>query len=300
MRRFTTWIIDGLPFEPRSRRAIDETLLDWAHEEDRAASRSARWRVALAGAIAIVRTVGGSTFREAGQVPVSWLAGRFALFAGLPAAALSLPFISALGELNAVQTAALLAVVVCEFLPMVAPLGLLLCLMWRADRPALPVAGTALLVSAAMFVLTGVLLPFASREWWDGYISGFPASFRSLAPVSDPLAVDLVGALFAPTPHPGALIALLELAGASVQAGCVVVLAEALFRRIKLRRLRWIAAVPITFLLGGGIVTAMTYAVAPGPVGRALAAWTVAMAILTVAAAIQRSTELAGRPRVSG
>jgi len=39
MRRIIAWCVAGLPFEPRSRRAIDETLADWAHEEQESPTR---------------------------------------------------------------------------------------------------------------------------------------------------------------------------------------------------------------------------------------------------------------------
>src|SRR5262245_66273402 len=91
MRRLVTWLLDGLPFDPRSRRALDETLLDWGHEED--AEHSKRWLVGISGALAVLRALVVSTCRETVSLPFAWLVKRTALFGVLPAMLLTLPFL---------------------------------------------------------------------------------------------------------------------------------------------------------------------------------------------------------------
>jgi hypothetical protein len=81
MRRLVTRFLDGLPCDPRSRRALDETLLDWAHEVHAEGSPVRQALIALRNLFAVVRAVVESTARGLIHVPYGWLAGRAMLFA---------------------------------------------------------------------------------------------------------------------------------------------------------------------------------------------------------------------------
>src|SRR5262245_34132900 len=55
MKRLLAWGLAGLPFDARSRRALEETLADWRHEEARAATRVQSALAGLRGALSVVR-----------------------------------------------------------------------------------------------------------------------------------------------------------------------------------------------------------------------------------------------------
>src|SRR5262245_29897640 len=84
MRRLIAWLIDGLPFDPRSRRALDETFLGWAHEE-KSASGVATGLVQISGVASIIRAMVRLAGREMTRVPLPWLFRRAALHVILPA-----------------------------------------------------------------------------------------------------------------------------------------------------------------------------------------------------------------------
>ena len=85
MRRLVAALLDCLPFDPRSRRAVDETLFDWAHEEASAASASRRLATLVRALAAVAPALLVASLSEARRVPAGWLAGRLALFLGVPA-----------------------------------------------------------------------------------------------------------------------------------------------------------------------------------------------------------------------
>src|SRR5262245_44287600 len=87
MRQLLERLLTGLPFDGRGRRAIDETLLDWAHEEALASSAWQRaWTTtrALAG---LTRSVAAALTLDVAHIPYGWLLGRLLLI-GLPVCAL--------------------------------------------------------------------------------------------------------------------------------------------------------------------------------------------------------------------
>src|SRR5262245_29641158 len=69
MRCAIAWLIDGLPFDPRSRRALDETMLDWAHEQRNAPTLGRRVLVQLRAAVAIARAVASAVVGDIVRTP---------------------------------------------------------------------------------------------------------------------------------------------------------------------------------------------------------------------------------------
>ena len=65
MRRAIAWVLAGLPFDARSRRAIDETLLDWDREATEAQTLSAATGAEVRGVLSIARVTSRSVLREA-------------------------------------------------------------------------------------------------------------------------------------------------------------------------------------------------------------------------------------------
>jgi hypothetical protein len=288
MRRLVAWLFGGLPFDPRSRRAIDETLLDWAKEETEAGP-GRRWLVGLSGLLAIGRAAVVAASRETTSVPLWWLLKRSALFVVLPATVLSLPMVlPLLGTESAWRIPGVLAITAPEWLPTVAPLGLLLCLMWRPRHVHVQPIGTAIVVGAAMLVFLGWILPHTNEFLVAVYA-------RPLADVLGPLSLRYVDEatlidLLRSTHHPVAVSVLLRITGFAALAATSVVLAESLYRRIALRKLDWIAAVPLAYMVTSGIVSGMVQTVLPGGIGATGTAWVQATLVLLVAGAIQRRT----------
>ena len=288
MRRLVAWIIDGLPFDPRSRRALDETLLDWAHEEAEAGP-GRRWLVGVSGLPAVGRAAIVAASRETTSVPLWWLLKRAALFVVLPATLLSLPMVLLLlGTDSAWRIPGVLVLLMPEWLPTVAPLGLLLCLMWRPRHVQVQPVGTAIIVCAATLLFLGWILPHTNAFLVAVY--GRPMADvlgpLSLRYVDEATLIDLLRSIN----HPGAVSALLRISGLAALAATSVVLAESLHRRIALRKLDWIAAVPMAYMLLSGIVSAMVQGVLPGFFAIAGTAWVQATLVLLLAGAIQRRT----------
>ena len=67
MRRVVTWFVDALPFDMRSRRAIAETLADWAHEAREQHGVLQRIGVDILSAISVARVASLALVREAGD-----------------------------------------------------------------------------------------------------------------------------------------------------------------------------------------------------------------------------------------
>jgi len=143
MRRIIAWCVPGLPFESRSRRAIDETLADWAHEEQEAPTWGRRTLAGVQGILSIVRVVSISVIRE--NVDSGWcrgLARRWAFVAAvvmLLALATAAPMIDALGA----RTLTLAVLGVPLVLLAVLPPAIFLMFAWRPVSRAVPTAGTA-------------------------------------------------------------------------------------------------------------------------------------------------------------
>jgi hypothetical protein len=73
MKRFITRFLDGLPFDARSRRAIDETLEDWSYEQAEVHTGTGRLLAAVRGVLAVFRVASLSVLRE--LVDFGWCRG---------------------------------------------------------------------------------------------------------------------------------------------------------------------------------------------------------------------------------
>jgi hypothetical protein len=162
MRRVIAWCVAGLPFEARSRCAIDETLADWAHEAQEAPTRGRRTRTNVQGILSIARVVSIAVVREA--VDPGWcreLARRWGLVAAvvvLLALATAAPMVDAF----AAGTLALAVLSVPLVLLAVLPPAIFLMFAWRPVSRAVPTAGTACFLAVVVLALAGWLVPLSS------------------------------------------------------------------------------------------------------------------------------------------
>lgn len=121
MRRALAWLIDGVPLDPRSRRAVDETLADWAQEEQEEQTQVGRVLVDVRGAVSLVRVTSFAILRE--TVDLSWCRGLgrrcVSVFAaaGIVALGITLPFLPDLGAWAVPIVLAIVPVFVYGLLP---------------------------------------------------------------------------------------------------------------------------------------------------------------------------------------
>jgi hypothetical protein len=287
MRRLVTRFLDGLPCDPRSRRALDETLLDWAHEEATETSTLSRARVAIAGLLSIVRAFALSAGSETPQVPLGWLAGRtirIALVLAAPLAPLfAWPvFMSGFGVVY-------IAGIFATFLPgavltLVGP-ALVLVMAWRPGDRRVPPAAAALLTAVAVPLLTAAVTPLSVWALGELYPRAIAESIGTTPQLSVELAVDLtklVGIAGGP------VVALLALTGSGAVAGACVLFGAALLTRVRLHSVLWLVAIPMGYLAVGAASNTAIQTVSPEPFGNAVGTWVFAGVILMLAAVLGR------------
>jgi hypothetical protein len=166
MRRVVRAIVDGLPLDARSRRVMDEALLDWTHEAASSSSIGARVCVDVRSVVSIVRALVLVSVRETTAIPIAWLAGRVVLFGLLPA----LVFVMAapgrlprlLAELPALQGAEVTLAIAIETLVVTLPLALFYTVAWRPATRSLPTVGMAFAGSGLVVVYLAGILPLAT------------------------------------------------------------------------------------------------------------------------------------------
>ena len=165
MRRAISWFLAGLPFDARSRRAIDETLLDW--DEEATALRQAQGRrarpleatvVELRGVASILRVTALSVLRE--SVDFRWfvsLGWRFAMLFGF---AFLMAFPSTLTYADSDRALLLLTLsLLPSAIASLLPLALLLILAWRPPAGRGPAVGGVMLVVVGTLALIGWIIP---------------------------------------------------------------------------------------------------------------------------------------------
>jgi hypothetical protein len=287
VRRFVSWCVDGLPFDSRSRRAIDETLTDWALEERDARSRTRRALASVLGLLSIVRVVSFSLVREAADF--GWrrgLARRCGMAVGLVAA---MSLVTALPMLHGLGVKALALALLNMPLSLLAflPPAIFLMFAWRPVGRAAPGAGAACFLAVATLLLAGWIVP-ASSDLTLGLLQ----SMGSL------LTTDS-----APRLSPAE--AALAVTGWAVVAGASALCAAAVAARGPLRSRWWLAGVPaiyaalvpvFTMTIGSSFLVFRGPADPPEGFAPGLAAWTTAALLVAAATTYRRAgTQGAGR-----
>lgn len=163
MKGLAAWVIEGLPFDPRSRRAIDETLEDWSQEAAESRSRPERVLTAVHGLLAVGRVISVGVVREA--FDLGWCrglakrCGAVASVAILISLAVALPTLDTLGP-RMLDLAIRLAPI---FLIGMAPPAVFLVLAWRPASRGFPTIGAAALLTILTAAAAGWLLPWSSE-----------------------------------------------------------------------------------------------------------------------------------------
>ena len=236
MRRAISWFLAGMPFDALSRRAIDETLLDWDREVTEAKTLAEVTGAEIHGGVSILRVTSLSILRE--SIDLSWCRGlgrRFGIFVAvvvLPVLLLTAFGIADLGIYALAVGVTVSASLVTSYLPA----ALVLIVAWRPLKTDIPTVGAALVAAMVAAVLTGWLLPLSS-EW---VVEATDRLLRSLAPPNElPLRPPLGPVPWSPW----------AVAGQACLAGASMTLAAVLANRTVLRSRWWVVGIPIGYML---------------------------------------------------
>jgi hypothetical protein len=285
MRRVIAECIKGFPFDACSRRAIDETLADWAHEEHQAINRGRRALAALQGVLSVARVVSISLLRE--SVDFGWCRGLARRW-GVVAASVGLLAVAQacfMPPSFSVEVFALVLPMVPMTLMAILPPALFLILAWRPVGRALPTAGAACFLAFALLLLAGWLVPLSSGvvnqllfRSFDAIPGGevqLPVPGDSISPIAAVLHVMSWGFLGAAT----------------------VTFAAKLARRSPLRSRWWLAGAPLIYAafiptlqlaIGTSFISFRTAENAIETPGQALALWITAAILMTLGVAYRR------------
>jgi hypothetical protein len=292
MRSIIAWCIDQLPFEPRSRRAIAETLADWTHEQLEAPSRNRSTLASVRGVLAIVRVVSFALVRE--TTDFGWNRGLARRWGYVAALTIALAFVTVVPMIDAAgpQTIALALLGVPLPLLAVLPPAIFLVLAWHPVARVGPTAGTACFLCLITLVLAGWLVPFSSDL--------LNATLRSPAGPSGPES-DLSSRL---TPSQIAL----AVTGWSSLVGATAICAAAVARRSPLVSRWWLAGVPaiyaalipvFTFTIGTSFLVFRSAGDPPEGFGPGIAAWTTTALLMAVALTYGRPASEPETPAVT-
>jgi hypothetical protein len=173
MRRLVGRLLEILSFDPRSRRAIDETLLDWAAETERESSAIRRVFAHALGLVGVLRAVVGCSFGEIGRLPFGWVLPRILLL-GVPMMLISqTPLFYQLGGLGPLRLADMMAWALPRAAVVVAAPLLCLAVGWRSHDRHMPAVGTALLTGLVMTVLVVGILPITNALFSARYFQAY-------------------------------------------------------------------------------------------------------------------------------
>jgi hypothetical protein len=243
MRRAIAWLLAGLPFDARSRRAIDETLLDWEGEATEAQTFWEATGAELHGVASILRVTSLSVLRE--SLDLTWCRGlgrRFRIF-GATAAVMGLLLtamaVSSLGTAAIALGTLIASVLSLWFLPS----ALFLIVAWRPLARNTPPLGSAMFVGLVTMAAVGWLLPLIS----DPLNEIIKTRVMALA-ATDP-------AFAGPPPRGSAPWPGIDLAGIAGLVTAAIVFAGALVRRKSAIQSRWwLVGVPLMQSVGLALV----------------------------------------------
>jgi hypothetical protein len=170
MRRVIEFVLAAIPLDARGRRAIDETLLDWSYEADRAATQAGRLWCGLRALASVGSTLASLAVAECADVPRSrWLL-RFGVY--LTAIAVLFTLNSSAhpvfgGIEPAFRQPVLIGLVFVGAAAVSAPVLLFLSTVPadRAGRRRTPFFGLAIAAFVAMIGVNGWAVPIANQEF---------------------------------------------------------------------------------------------------------------------------------------
>jgi hypothetical protein len=243
-------LLRALPLDARGRRAIDETLADWAHEDERPGASGFRIARSCRAAFSIVRVLIGLAAWEAAHLPFGWLAGRLALFTLVPAPLFYLASSRALSFGLGVPPPAAIAFFVMASLGtalLLLPLAFFYSLAWPPRGRTVPVLGLSICSLILVLAIGGWVLPLVNRFYRDlplG-VSGWPGGLPRPSELTLP---ELASAAVANGYFGTARATLLTRTGLYALCPALVLLAAALTGESGRRRRAWLVAIPVVFL----------------------------------------------------
>jgi hypothetical protein len=285
MRRVVAGCIKGFLFDARSRRAIDETLADWEHEERQAINRGRRALAALQGVLSVARVISISLLRE--SVDFGWCRGSARRW-GVVAALVGLLAVAQacfMAPVFGVEVFALVLPMAPMTLMAILPPTLFLIFAWRPVGRALPTAGAACFVAFALLILAGWLVPLSS-----GVVNQL--LFGSFGPIPG-------GEIRRPVPSDSisSIAAVLHVMSWGFLGAATVTFAAKLARRSPLWNRWWLAGVPLIYAafiptlqlaIGTSFISFRTAQDAIETPGQALALWITAAILMILGVAYGR------------
>lgn len=166
MRRVVRGIVHALPLDARGRRAMDETLADWAHESTLATGALGRAVSALGALFAVVRTLLLLTVHETSRIPISWAVRRF-----LPIVVISSFALTMKTSASVLSTGlwhshpGLLGWLALMLAPVALPWACLVAIATTPRGRSLPLLGLAAIAVAVSVVLNGWIGPDSSQQF---------------------------------------------------------------------------------------------------------------------------------------
>ena len=168
MRRVIGAMLRALPFDDRSRRALDEAMLDWAFEAQAIPAGARRWWIAARSLAGVVRAIAYATLRESVARPSAGLLSRALIFVVVPSLVLTLAQNGGAGlgsRVSQAQGIAIDALLWPATMFLVAPIGLFLALSRVPRARQIPAVGVSVVVLVAALVLGGWVVPWANQRF---------------------------------------------------------------------------------------------------------------------------------------
>ncbi len=236
MRRTIDAFARGLPLDNRSRRVLDETLLDCEYEAAQARTAAARVWVDLRSLVSIARALVFVSLRELPRIPVWWLVSRLAAFGVLPVVVFTLLTPST----DPLQALRIGTVLFTGWLP----LAFFYMMAWRPAARSLPVLAVAICAGG---LIGSLVLYISPHALWRFYEEGFRNARHPLSRI--PLFPNWL------TPN---WLGFVDVLGPVALTAALVVFAEATRRMSRRRRLILIVLAPCLYAapfacLSGGL-----------------------------------------------
>jgi len=243
-------LLRALPLDARGRRAIDETLADWAHEDERPASSGLRIARSSRAAFSIVRVLIGLTAWEAVHLPFGWLAGRLALFTLVPAPLFYFASSRAVSFGLGVPPQRAVSFLVMASLGtalLLLPLAFFYSVAWPPRGRTVPVLGLAIWSLILALAIGGWVLPLMNQSYRDLPIgvSDWPGGLTRPSELTLP---HLASAALANGYFGAARALFVTRTGLYALGPALVLLAAALAGRSRRQRRAWFTAIPVAFL----------------------------------------------------
>ena len=294
MRRLLEGLLARFPFDPRSRRALDETLGDWAHERATAMGAPQSFAIGVRGLLSLARVVVGCSIAEAARVPVAWLATAMAAALLVPAAiltAINYPWRIYGEQFSEPVVAGTFLMLTPMMVGFLAPASFFLLAVWNDGKGRVPAIGLALVAILFVVLWMAFVTPNANQRFrilvYEALTSARweqnPQMARGLAEFTWP---DLIRRAAGPPAHLPAFSMLALHLATGTAAATLVLLGAALSRRSLQTRILWSCGVFAFIVIGEpmlSLAARQAIGLRPALFASALVVWTTAAAALILA-----------------